>query len=409
MTMTNKRLTQGILRWATRVLFLLLAVFLFIGGPLPEWSVRIFPALSPLAAFTGVVTRRAWYLGMFWALPPVIVLILACWRGRFFCRWLCPAGTLHSLAAKAGLRKKIVNRRLGGIFFWAILVGAAVGTPSLFFLDPLAGFNRSAVAIQEIHEAATWIPGLILPGFIIIGIFQPMIWCSHFCPLGYAFDLVDMRRKKPLYKQAETRRSVIAGIALGLPLAFLSRYVPKSLRPGQTTPVLPPGAESIGSFAGACSRCYACVKACPTKVIRVKPPINRSLAQFFHPEMDYQNGYCDEFCNQCSQACPTTALQPLTIDAKRTRQIGVAKVRRDACLAWADGEHCMVCQEFCPYLAIDTDKSTANLPRPVVNPEICRGCGVCQNRCPAIRAGVAIVVHGIQRQARAKSYDWNAL
>ncbi len=58
----------------------------------------------------------------------------------------------------------------------------------------------------------------------------------------------------------------------------------------------------------------------------------------------------------------------------------------------------MVCQEYCPYKAIEASYTEAGLPRPVVNPQVCRGCGACQNQCPAIRAGKAIIVHGVERQ-----------
>lgn len=141
------------------------------------------------------------------------------------------------------------------------------------------------------------------------------------------------------------------------------------------------------------------------------------LSQFFQQELDYERfegqaskvytlpcGYCDEFCTMCTGTCPTGAIKKLGEDEKHSRQIGVAQVHRDACLAWTDKEHCMVCQEYCPYLAIGEDVSPDGIPRPVVDPEICRGCGFCQNQCPAIRDGVAIVVSGVEEQRHAKDF-----
>ncbi|MBP7276266.1 MAG: 4Fe-4S dicluster domain-containing protein, partial [Kiritimatiellae bacterium] len=122
------------------------------------------------------------------------------------------------------------------------------------------------------------------------------------------------------------------------------------------------------------------------------------LISWFQPEMQPDFGACEEFCNDCARVCPTGAIRNLGVEEKRQLQIGVAKVTRDDCLAWTEGEHCMVCQEFCPYGAIDTRTSRAGIPRPVVNEKKCRGCGFCQNACPAIRNGKAILVHGVDAQ-----------
>lgn len=393
-------------RWFLRLVLLAAAVLFTLGGPLPYWMARIFPAMSPLAVFSGTLARRAWFASLFWTAPTLLVLAMAVWRGRFFCRWICPAGTMHAVAALAKGKRRMLTHKINGVVFWAIVGGSAVGLPALLFLDPLAGFNRVTPWVNGVYSAAAIVPGLVFPVFILLGVFQPMIWCSHVCPLGYAFDLVHARRKKPLITRSETRREVVFGLGIGIPLAFLTRYIPKSLRASSAPPILPPGADDPATFAGACSRCYTCMDACPTKVIRVGRIADRSMGQYFQPELNHTKGYCEEFCNQCSQVCPTGALRPLTVDEKRQRQIGIARVRKDACLAWADGEHCMVCQEFCPYLAIDTDESSDGLPRPVVDPEICRGCGFCQNQCPAIRDGVAIVVHGVERQGHAKNFEW---
>ena len=90
---------------------------------------------------------------------------------------------------------------------------------------------------------------------------------------------------------------------------------------------------------------------------------------------------------------------PLALREKRQRKTGTAEVIRTACLSWTDEEDCIVCQEYCPYFAIDLDESEEGLPRPVVNADICRGCGVCEHVCPAVRAGKAIIVHGVREQS----------
>ena len=405
---------KKLFRWGVRLAVLALTVLFALGGPLPDALAGVIPGLSPLVLASNALSRMGWYRGLFWGGPALVVLGLAVWRGRFFCRWVCPAGTVYSIAARRGGGKRLLRVRVNGILFWSILVGAVLGAPVLLFLDPLSSASRLTPFANGAGTVATLIPGLVVPAFLLLGLLQPVVWCSHVCPLGYFFDAVRLKGNGRLH-DTETRRAVLGGLVLGIPLALLGRTVrvPASkARPigAPASPVLPPGADSAERFAATCSRCYACINACPTKVIRVKMPTNRPVDQFFLPELDFARkypggqGFCDEFCTRCTQTCPTGALTPLSEDKKHATQIGVAVVRRDACLAWADHEHCMVCQEYCPYLAIREDKGPDGIPRPVVDPEICRGCGFCQNQCPAIRDGVAIVVNGVSRQRQAKDF-----
>ena len=86
------------------------------------------------------------------------------------------------------------------------------------------------------------------------------------------------------------------------------------------------------------------------------------------------------------------------MDEKRQRKIGNARIGRDACLAWADKLICGVCAEVCPYSAIELVDDPKGVPMPFVHTDRCRGCGACQNACPATRLGKAIVVDGVSAQ-----------
>jgi len=59
-------------------------------------------------------------------------------RGRFFCQWLCPAGTAFNLTFRFNLKKKIIKWRLNAVIFWATLDSALLGVP--IFLLPLFYF-----------------------------------------------------------------------------------------------------------------------------------------------------------------------------------------------------------------------------------------------------------------------------
>ena len=393
---------QPLLRWGVRLFFLAAALVLAAGGPLPSLLAGVFPGASPLAVLGGGLAGRAWYAGFFWGVLPLFFLALAVWRGRFFCRWVCPTGTLYEIPRKVSLRRPLLRQRLNGILFWAVVSSAVVGAPLFLVLDPLAAFSRPTTLLSRTYTAAALIPGLVVPVFFLVSFVQPALWCTHLCPLGYMFDLSHRNDRRGARRPDRLRRSITGGLLLGIPVAAGSRLASSiGSRSESEAAIMPPGAENQARFAGLCSRCYACVNVCPTKVIGVHFPDDRAVYTWFQPQLMPERGYCEEFCNRCTQVCPTGALKPWSIEEKRGRQIGVARVRRTACLGWADGQHCMVCQEFCPYHAIDTDESKQGIPRPVVRPDVCRGCGVCQNECPAIRDGVAIVVRGQRQQKEA--------
>ena len=395
-----------------RVLALVVAGSLAMGGPIPRVLVRALPGLSPLVAATSSIAQRRWYLAWFWAVPPAAVLLMAVWRGRFFCRWLCPAGTVYSLPARWSLKKPLLKIRLNAYLFWTILFSSLVGVPLAASLDPLSTFNRLTPLLTGTYTIASLVPGLLVPLFLVLGVFQPMIWCAHVCPLGYLLEFSRSVRRRPIQTLKRDRRGIVAGLLLGVPLAALTRKFLLAKDTYKAAPVLPPGAKDMESCAAACTRCYACVNACPTDLIRVGFGVDRAIGQVFQPEVRPFNdedrpefGYCPEWCNRCTQVCPAGALTPLAFAEKWHLQIGVAKITREACLAWEDGEECMVCQEVCPYLAIDSDWSEDDVARPVVNEEICRGCGSCLSKCPAIREGEAIVVVGVPHQQHVAAED----
>ncbi len=386
-----------VVRWSVRLLLLSMSFFLSFGGPLPQWTAKILPILSPYAVIANIVGQRALYTGLFWTLPPLLILLLAIQKGRYFCRWACPAGTLYALVPNRNKSTPLLKYRLNVIVFWATVSASLIGAPLLLFTDPLSSTNRLFSIASGVHDTAAIIPGLLIPVFLLLGLFQPMIWCSHICPLGYLFSLSSRKGRSYAERFSRDRRKILGGLVAGVPMALLAGRIP--LWGSQKHPVLPPGAQRPDQYAGACSRCYACVQACPSGILSVPSSLsNRSPGQLCQPEMIAQNGACEEFCNACSLVCPTGAIHALSVDEKRHRQIGIAYVKRSACLAWADKEYCMVCDEFCPYNAIETIESPDGIPQPKVNPDICRGCGYCEHVCPAIRAGKAIFVEGVERQ-----------
>ena len=368
------------LKLTVRFLLLTASLFFVIGGPLPIWLERLIPALSPLTLFAESIAQRTWYAGIFWALPPLALLALALFKGRLFCQWICPLGTLYSIPNKISLKKSILPFRLNALIFWTIISASIFGLPAFLFLDPLSTFSR--LGIWSIG------PGLLIPLFLLFSLFQPQMWCTHLCPLGYTFDLVNLHRGKQTFNR--DRRQFLAGLGIGGAAAAI---LPRLGKTDATPSVLPPGATK--KYAETCTRCYACIRTCPPKIIKVKKDGGRG--ELAMPELCFDEYGCEESCNRCSQVCPTGAIHNLSQDEKWKTQIGIAHVKKGKCLAWADNEYCMVCDEYCPYNAIETVWK-GDVACPVVNPDLCRGCGACESACPAFRAGKAIFVDAVKPQ-----------
>jgi len=159
--------------------------------------------------------------------------------------------------------------------------------------------------------------------------------------------------------------------------------------------IRPPGAVAENIFTGLCSRCGNCINVCPESIII--PDFGASgLRGLLTPILKYRHGYCNEWCAKCLDSCPTSAIRRLSLEQKRITVIGRVQIDKSLCLAWTKREHCMVCQEFCPYQAIATVKNNG-VNCPEVKEEVCRGCGACENQCPAIPQP-AIVVQCIPSQ-----------
>ena len=163
--------------------------------------------------------------------------------------------------------------------------------------------------------------------------------------------------------------------------------------PDRKTPVVPPGSLGGHNMKRNCSACLLCVSACPNNVLR---PSNK-LATFMQPEMSFERGYCRPECTECSQVCPTSAIRKITPADKSAISIGAAVWIKENCIVNRDDVQCTNCEHHCPTGAItlinrDPDDSDS-LKIPVVDKELCIGCGACEYLCPA-RPFSAIYVEG---------------
>ena len=166
--------------------------------------------------------------------------------------------------------------------------------------------------------------------------------------------------------------------------------------PARKTPVVPPGAKGLGHLKQHCTACQLCVSACPNNILRP----SGKLATFMQPEMSFERGYCRPECTECSQVCPTSAITLIDSASKSAISIGQAVWIKDNCIVNSDDVKCESCLRHCPTGAIthvDRDPGQRDsLKIPVIDKELCIGCGACEYYCPA-RPFSAIYVEGNQR------------
>ncbi len=160
-----------------------------------------------------------------------------------------------------------------------------------------------------------------------------------------------------------------------------------SLMP-QLRAAAPPGRRSMAEFLERCTGCGLCVARCPSKVLR--PSVNElGWLNMLHPVLDYDRSYCLYDCTQCTDACPSGALMPLTVEEKHIFIIGRAMVAEPACIG------CGQCERACPRDAVEMVPRAGGRGRKArVKTELCIGCGACHHVCPA-RPDKAIWVEGI--------------
>ena len=169
--------------------------------------------------------------------------------------------------------------------------------------------------------------------------------------------------------------------------------ISRATKPERQTPLVPAGSLSLKNFTDHCTACQLCVSVCPNQVLRP----STSLMNLMQPEMSYERGYCRPECTKCSDVCPAGAIRPITVEEKSSIQIGHAVVCLDNCVVNTDEVSCGNCARHCPAGAISMVRKNPDDPKslriPVVNEEMCIGCGACENLCPA-RPFTAIHVEG---------------
>lgn len=145
--------------------------------------------------------------------------------------------------------------------------------------------------------------------------------------------------------------------------------------------IRPPGALDETMFLATCLRCGKCAQVCPQQAIKIgRGDKGLSIGT---PYIVPREAACD-LCGDCMKVCTSGALR---IVNKKQVRMGQAEIDRDRCLAW-QGDECKICYTSCPLY--NQAITLENHQRPIVNPDICTGCGICEYVCILSPAAITV-------------------
>lgn len=275
-------------------------------------------------------------------------------EGRLFCNTFCPAGAILSLLSRVSLFRLNIDGNVCND------CGACDKVCKAQCID-----SKS----KEIDFSAC------------VGCFN----CVRSCPE----EAIQYRRRSlpglgPVKVEFDLgRREFFRNVTLPTATLLLAPGLVQggSVFTGGKEPVTPPGSLGIKHFTSVCTACHLCVTSCPTNVLRPSF-MEYGLAGMFQPKMDYSVNYCNYDCVICGEVCPTGAIIPLDVPAKKLVQIGKSTFKKDDCVVVSKKKDCAACSEHCPTKAVHTIPYGNDLRLPEIDNDLCIGCGACEHACP---------------------------
>ena len=147
---------------------------------------------------------------------------------------------------------------------------------------------------------------------------------------------------------------------------------------GKRRHIRPPWSGSERAFTGNCTRCDACIQACPENIIC------KDTKGF--PRIDFMRGECS-FCGECATACQDGVLRQT--DTNPAWDL-IANINTE-CLP-LKGVVCGRCAEECETTAINMKLVAGGISVPQLVTDACNGCGACYRVCPT--QAIELTYHG---------------
>lgn len=381
--------------WWVHVKYYLLVLVMLaaVGGVLLSGFVAAIPVITRGFLFIGEPLQsgvlRGWHLvpamnaGQWFSIALfVAVLLLGLLKPRFWCRYVCPSGAVFSLGNFFRLSERKVESS-------CIHCNKCVTVCPFDAIKPDFTTRTSDCTLCQTC-------GGVCP--------------THAIKFVERWNTVDLKpvNDPPTGETAIGRRSFVswaAGTTAAVAGGGLATWGTKSWGanlkdPGAYRPVRPPGSVPEEEFLQMCIRCGECFKACPNNVLQPQG-FAQGLEGLWTPAMNADWAGCESSCNACGQVCPTGAIRALPLEEKKAARMGLAVVREDTCLPFAGREACQLCVDECvaagydaiEFTRVHTEVDADGKPvagsgylAPVVVPDKCVGCGLCQTRCYGINA-----------------------
>ena len=366
--------------WASPIPLITRFYGLLVHPTLAVLADKAMPLVRPLAGELGLrglyflqipqprFATQLFIFGLF-----AVIFALARVSPRFWCRYLCPSGALFALFGRRPALRRTVS-------------DACIQCGRCRRRCPMDAIPADALATRHEECIACETCVRVCPTQAVrFALGRPGLW---------ARALAHGKQGRTFAQRRGFLLTTAAGVWTGaLALAGLRSPHASTQVGGQATAettglvlpiylIRPPGALPENDFLAKCLRCGECMKACPTNTLQ---PIlfEAGFSAAFSPTVMPLRGACEPLCNVCGRVCPSGALRPVPLEDKVHVKLGTARVLRHKCLAWEHGKQCLVCDETCPFDAIEFRRvPEVPVAVPFVIEERCAGCGFCEHHCP---------------------------
>jgi polyferredoxin len=288
------------------------------------------------------------------------IILLNAARERFWCRYICPLGAFLGIMARWNILKLKIDQ------------------------DKCINCNLCTIHCQtqaNPYPQEDWRSAECVYCFT----------CGAVCPTA-AIEFPVGFNSEPIDAIDLSRRKVLLGSFLGILAIPFFRIGPKRTRASEKL-IRPPGSLAEKKFLQKCVKCGECMKVCPTNGLQ--PARTEAGPEgLWTPILIPKIGYCEYYCSLCSQVCPTGAIRELRVPEKTLVKIGSSWINKNRCIPWKFGDPCIVCEEHCPISpkaikmvnvdVLQPDGSIKSPKAPVIDTELCIGCGICENKCPVV-------------------------